>query len=756
MLYRCLIVVLGCAGCFSVSAAPLETAVVENAQVRLVFVVQPQPFLQQLIHKPSGKNLLAEPASPVLFSMLVSSPGGGTNSIESQQARQTSFGTVPFAGGQRVQIGFSGFAKGNFRVRLEGKLYDTEPTIRWSVAVDGLEQQRLITFRFPCIVAVPQIGAPADDFIVAPALPGTIIENPARNMWLNQSLAWPFPGQQSAQFFSYQNRTAGVYVASMDTVGYGRTLCIAKRSSGFLLYHEYQPPEKSLGRWASPYDVALGVTAGTWQQTADLYKRWAVQQPWCARTLAQRDDIPAFWKQGPCIHTVEVRTYDSRSNACNGSYYPQLLEHLRSLREKIGGPVVPMLAGWENHRRWTAGDYFPVFDAAHAGRVLGQLRQDGFPPFFYLSGLYFTFNNEGVDGSPVSGSAGHSAAFVIDRQTGQPKTDVLSERDGAWKRHSYEFCPAAPGTRKFFRMVLDQLHALGVHIVQMDQATTGAGDACYSAAHGHEPGRGPYQAQAFHDLLGDMRRHGRSLCPDFLLMNEEVHEELIPYLDGFHTREYREGYWYRSAPGARGIPLFTYLYHEYAIAYGGEGPSASKAKNPAVVREHAVNLVTGKTPAVSVWSRPSAMAEAHPDQIKMLRNHVHLLKGEGQRFLMLGRMLHSLEFEVPSVTLQLNVNRDKKWHSEPFVEQAVLTSSWQAPDGWVGHCLVNITDVQQRVRLQLDTRNAPGWAQADIDLYHAEKPDTAVSVLRGVALPCEYALELEPLEAVLIVLRPAK
>jgi hypothetical protein len=121
---------------------------------------------------------------------------------------------------------------------------------------------------------------------------------------------------------------------------------------------------------------------------------------------------------------------------------------------------------------------------------------------------------------------------------------------------------------------------LGVDIVQMDQTTSGAGDACACAAHGHPPGNGVYRSLAFRALMADMRQHGKSLSPDFMLAHEEPHEELIPCVDAFHTREYRERWWYHGVPGGRSLPLFTYLYHEYAIAYGGEGPHATASKSP--------------------------------------------------------------------------------------------------------------------------------------------------------------------------------
>ena len=735
-----------------------ERVTVENAQLRMVFDTTPVPGMRELVHKPSGTNLLAGAAVGPMFALQLASPQGAGSWVESQQAKTGTVTLSPGSGGQRIHLTFDGLGpSGDLGVALDGQLDDAEPFVRWSITLVNPSGLRLKTVRFPCVSAVPEIGAPDDDFLIGPALPGVMIENPGANWPADYSIAWAYPGDQSMQFCSYQDRSAGVYLASMDTLGHGRSLNIAKHGQRMILSQDYQLAGAPVARWESPYATALGVTSGPWQQTADLYKRWAVRQAWCAQTLAQRADIPAYWLQGPCIHTCEVRTYGGANRLCDGSYYPKLLEHMQSLRGKIAGPVMPMLPGWENHRRWTAGAYFPVYDAARAAGVIGRLRQENFHPLVYLSGLNCTYQNEGRDGGDVPGWERYVDSFVIDAASGKPKTYLLDEtapgKDNVWKRHSYQFCPAAPGTKEFFRAVIDQLHAVGIDTVQMDQTTGGGGDACFSAAHGHAPGRGVYQTQAFRQLLADLRRHGKALTPDFMLAHEEPHEELIQDLDAFHTREFRERWWYRSAPGARGIPLFTYLYHEFAIAYGGEGPAAGAAKNPLTVRDMAVNLVTGKTPAVSVWSNQQAMAEAHADQLKMLRNHMSLLKTEARRFLILGRMLHPLEFDVPTVTLQLGVAGPAGWRLEPFNERAVLTSSWQSPEGRVGYCFVNITDQKQALQVVLDARGAAGWHMADIDCYRGESAERQ-SLYRNAALPQPQALALEPLEAVFVVLRP--
>lgn len=749
---------LGLLCCSPLLAAESDTIVVENAHVRLVFGSDPVPTLQQIVHKPSDTSLLDQDASQSLFRLEIADPKTGNTHVESQKAKSGSIKVTPFDGGHHITIDYLGLGSaGDLGVQIDGRLNDTEPFVRWSIAVDNPAQQRITAVRFPCVAAVPEIGSPEDDFIVAPALPGAMIEQPAVQWPASYSLQWPFPGSQSVQFCTYQDRTAGVYLASMDTVGWPRALQIAKQNDRrYILLQEYRLPEVPGKQWQSPYEVALGVTSGTWQHSADLYKQWATQQSWCARRLSQREDIPDWWKRSPCIYTIEVRTYD-KERLCDGSYYASLPENVRQLSDKIGGPVVPMLAGWENHRRWTAGDYFPLFDESAANAAITELRKDGFSPFVFLSGLYYTFENEGRDGGTVPGADRYFDSFVVEKGTGKPKPAVLNESSGrnTWKRHSYAFCPAASQTEEFFRSVIKQLHDLGINIVQMDQTTSGAGGECYSTEHGHVPGPGPYQAVAFRELLTHLREYGQSLSPEFVLFHEEPHEQLIPCLDGFHTREYKERFWYRGPRGARGIPLFTYLYHEYAIAYGGDSAGVSTTKNANMVRQHAVNLVTGKTPGIAVWSNQKAVAEAHADQIRMVRNHCQLLQTEAQKFLILGRMLHSLELDVPSVSVPIPARRDGKWRTEPFEERAVLTSSWQSPEGFVGHCLVNITDEEQSVHLTLDTRNAPSWPKADIDLLRAGASEKTENVGRRLVLPYEHTLVLEPLEAVFLIMRPA-
>ena len=752
------IAVIAWMGALPLAAEEADSPVVlENEVLELRVERSPVPHVGRLVHKASGTAVVAGPQDHDLFSLVLKEENGTARTLAAGAAKSSSVAVVESEGDRVVRMQWSDFPEVDVSVRATAGCAAAEPLLVWSIEVDNRSGRPMTLVRFPRIAAVPAIGKAAeDDFFVLPALPGTRIDNPAATWPPGYTVSLPYPGSLSAQFLTYQDRTAGVYLASRDVAGRPMAWCAARRGEEFLLWHEFTPLAKPGERWTSPYPVVLGVTQGTWQESADLYKQWAVKQPWCAKTLAQRDDVPDWWKAGPDVHVCEVRTYGN-DRTCSGSYYPKLPDHLRTFREKIDGPVVPMLAGWENHRRWTAGDYFPIFDEPQAKRMIAELRREGFRPFFFLSGLFYTFDNEGRDGSPIPAAQEYASHFVVDQKTGEPAVYTLNESNpaGTWKRHSYQFCVADPAAKEFFCEVVDRAHAVGVDVLQMDQTVSGGGAACYSASHGHAPGPGLYQTLAFQDLLKAMRDRGKKNSADFVLFHEEPHEQLIPYLDGFHVREYYAKRWYRGYHGAVGIPLFSYLYHEYAIGYGGDSAGLSAHNSRHNVRAHAMNLVTGRTPGGSIWSSHQNMFDAHPDQIAILRNHSRLLKTRAREFLMLGKMLHPYELDVPKLTLEWASRARGDSAKQTTEDPAVLTSSWQSPTGKVGHLFVNIAEEPQPLVVSVDTRNAPGWARCDVDLYSSREGDAFGPLWQDTELPRQLSRQLEPLEVLFLEIRQA-
>ena len=331
---------------------------------------------------------------------------------------------------------------------------------------------------------------------------------------------------------------------------------VVHRSSSDRLWiqHEYVPLVEGDGVWESPYSVVLGVTQGMWHDTADIYKRWAIRQPWSPKTLAQRDDIPAWWKAGPAVHVFKYVTL--RCPAERQWFGPSKGDGATSVSfaRTLDGPVAPMLAGWENHRRWTAGDYFPIFDQASAPPILRQLGTEGFRPFFFLSGWITPSRtkdetprrfplprnndctswstgrpcaprvwslNESSRAEPGSGTRTSSAWPIRRRPTSSAKS---SNRRTPWESTR---CKWTRPSKRRAMPVLRRTTATGQDRGSIRLAISRTRPGCVNTA-------------------SDSHRN-------FVLFHEEPHEQLMPFLDGFHVREYYERQWYRSYPGAVGI-----------------------------------------------------------------------------------------------------------------------------------------------------------------------------------------------------------
>ena len=206
-------------------------------------------------------------------------------------------------------------------------------------------------------------------------------------------------------------------------------------------------------------------------------------------------------------------------------------------------------------------------------------------------------------------------------------------------------------------------------------------------------------------------------------------------------------------PGAVGIPLFSYLYHEYAIGYGGDSASLSARNDRWLVRSHAMNLVTGRTPGAAIWSSTASIFNVHPDQIAVIHNHCQLLKTRAEEFLMLGKMLHPLELAVPDLVMQVPVQKAGTWEQEDVPTPAILTSSWQSSQGRIGHLFLNISETIQPLQVNLDTRIASDGRFYDAEIYRSTQDASFKPLWQEVQLPAGFAAELTPLEVVFVELR---
>ncbi len=528
--------------------------------------------------------------------------------------------------------------------------------------------------RFPALVWPRKLE---HDFLVLPRNDGCLIEAPGTSGPLP---ACVYPGSASLQFLARYDQTSGVYVATYDQAGFLKSFGVEKRGDDLRLALLHRPAVAAGGEWRTGYDVALGTFQGDWQVAANIYKRWATQQPWCRRTLAQRvaeGDVPRWLTEPSLFYAYSLRN-------ASGNRLPRVAEQAACWQELLGAPATMMLMAWEKQGPWVAPDYFPPFGGEHAFQAAtAALHTNGHHTLVFLSGLNWTLRKQGgCDAGTLDDTAAfqqRGAASAICESNGLPR---CTGKVGAGVGEYSQICAATPLGRELLLGAALASQRLGIDCVQADQIVGGGLPPCYSTRHGHPPGGGNWCAQALYQLFDEIRRTGKKHDANFAWSIEEPSEFLIPVLDTYHARDYAQGRWPRDGAGIIGVPLFTHVYHEYMHGYGGDSCGITTAPSLAALYQQAMNLVCGKTPAVAVWTRDFDPRKTDPAQLRLLRQHAELWRGPAREFLVFGERVASPPLAVPQVQHKFFVYAGQPEHK--LAQPAVLHSAWKLPDGRSG------------------------------------------------------------------------
>ncbi len=603
-------------------------------------------------------------------------------------------------------------------------------SIRCWIEVRPAQGVAVAAISFPVVhVRLPLGGEGADDQLVVPMYDGALVPNPAERLARGANWTGAYPGSLGAQFLAVGDPEQGVYMACQDPEGHTKSMSYRRSDDGLRLaatHLQSLEPGKAV---AVAYPVVVRTYRGNWMAAADLYKAWATRQPWCARTLAQRDDIPEWVKRGPFFHAVSMRNQGQDGKWVN--FLGSLPGYIRRYHEALDWPVCAMIMAWEKQGPWVTPDYFPPFGGEEAFRKATQaVLAQGDHTLVFLSGLKWTL--EKTRDSDYSSRAqfderGRAQAVVGEdgkvQQWGKPDEGV-----GQYA----QVCPATPLAREVLVGTTLECVDLGIQCVQVDQVVGGAMPPCYSGEHGHPRGSGQWLARAVYNVFSETVKAGKEHNPDYAFAIEEPHELFIPLLDCYHARDYQFGRWPRGGPGnPYPIPLFAYLYHEYCLGYGGDSASLSTRPSPYLSLAQAINALTGKTPGGCVWTRALEAEQVDPTILGFTKQHCALLRAGAGKWLLMGRMVDWDFVGGPTVTMKLE--------SGEFGFRAVQSSAWVAEDGSQAWLVANITGEERAVKVELRGYGAGEGAPVEITVRTG---DGSVAAGQGgrVRLPGEIEL----------------
>ncbi|HPA16242.1 MAG TPA: DUF6259 domain-containing protein [Verrucomicrobiae bacterium] len=368
------------------------------------------------------------------------------------------------------------------------------------------------------------------------------------------------PGSLAAGFGCCYGERGGVYTAALDGEGHRKSLFMRRTATGMDWGWTY--PCFQRDQFKLPYDIVLTGFASAredaatdWRDAADLYKAWAKEQAWCARTFAERDDVPAWLKGGAAMvrftraWLAEPESIESWFRDYWQKEYPP------------GAPLIVAYWGWEKVGKWVGPEYFPAYPSDGRFRQLIRRGRDiNAHAFLWPSGYNYSLSyGKRADGGFLwdirdqleSNCLPHAAV----RRDGKPMV-----RDCTWLRGGQHcvMCPGDPWTVAWLNRSAAECARRGAELIQIDQVVGGKSEVCYSRSHGHPPGPGRWSADVFRKQLRTMAADCRAIEPETVVGFEEPNEW---FLQEIGIQDYRDCdvIWSGREPAS----VFAYLYHEY-------------------------------------------------------------------------------------------------------------------------------------------------------------------------------------------------
>lgn len=714
-----------------------------------------------LIDRASRQEFIAAAASQPLFRVVLTQPSAG---------RQRSLTADDFADVAVARTGPDAlawhFAKPDdlaLGVTVTMRA-DKAGMVRLGATVSNDSEWAVSGLDLPVMVHPARLGTDAgDDHLVLPWADGSVLPAPGAHSQTRNAV---YPREAFTQFTAFYDPTAGMYLAAYDTEGHCKRWTLRTQADTSVeMGLRHLRPEVPAQRFELPYEVAIGTFRGDWRDAAERYRAWAAKQWWCARPLTARDDIPAFLKHGSGILIASVNSAAAREKLF-GAGLERLPEVLTAYRQRTGlAHLVFVPYGWENRGTWAGINYLPAVPSDQAWtRAAARLHEQGDRLAFLTSGFWWVVKRQASGNGPAFDDTAQFERLremVIQQPDGTPflvDNYATVGQFGDWRGLSAALCHGSPDACRTLRGAFLGVARLGVPLISFDQEIGGGQAApCYSTTHGHPPGYGNWMWTGFRDLCAEILRQGKPMQPELGLFMENVSELAIPWMSTYWSRQFGEVD--HGAVGARGVGLFSYLYHDYVTAIGAacvQGQGLHGTRPHPGLRRYVLanNLVRGLIPGpflsdVPLEPQGGWQSEIAPAYFAYCQPYARFAD-----YLLLGRSSRPPALQCADVELWY-YRQDAtgeplrpggpKVRKVPIALPAVVAGRFEAPDGSFGTVLANSTTDPQEVTLMFAPDPRP------LQVLNSAGSELA-RVVPGPG-PARVQLTLEPLGTRVIVQR---
>ncbi len=634
--------------------------------------------------------------------------------------------------------------------------------LSFGISIRNRTGHRLVSIEYPLLLLPRALEGPASDWAMASgAMTNGTVFHGFENAFTSPRM--PFEGSfaEPLQLAAFGTRSESVYMCTMDARHHAKNIQPLWDGTHLKVSSTHYFDEPDQTRFTLPYPCGLEILAdGSWCASAEKYREWAETQEWTARKLAERPDVPKWWLQSPIVLSIKERGKRNSDMGQRTSPWCHPLEkgvpRILDLARRLESTFKVQVFHWEHGGAFINGEHFPPlsgFDGVK--RFLDLLHEKGHYGGFYILPLKWCLHgySTGYDGSRWFEEHDAMGNACVDDQ-GRP---ITSSYDWAWRKR-FHMCGGAPVTRSEIIESFRKLADAGADYLQLDTFSGRLYD-CWSHEHGHTPGPGRWQNDLAVSLIREIQAASR---PFVFTVEGEPTEALLQLGHGFVER----GLHPVRSKGWEMIPLFQFVYHQYAQGFCGENCGSWNTPDNFYFLS-AITVASGDMLMVNLSEEGKIAMQTHeiddydqtiesvypPEQTeKFLRDLNRLRRECAREFLVLGRMERPPQISAAIATILEGddlhpSNADGHWKPSAVsdfhvVVPAVIGSSWTSPEGKSGTVLINHTTAPQKAEVRL--RSAAGGAvEVQWDSGRREKARLTEGVLE-IEMPALSSLVIRP------------
>lgn len=634
--------------------------VLENKLFRVVFDTN-RTVVPCFLGKPGGTNLLADPGGMGdLWKVTLVGPGGTKPEFSNQwgifEGADITQGDDEGTVSLRWKILITNKTQGLVTVRIH--LGENSSLSRWSLSLELPDGWKLLSLVFP---QINQIQVEELDRAAVPTGWGVEYN-------LEEGLHYPghFPsweavmqmvalyGKDSGLYIAAEDREAGVKNLSLDTLN-GST-CFALESF----------PQVTGGKYDLPFEVAIGLYQGGWEEAARLYREFTLTTQWGNIPKVSGRSIPQW------LQDTDLWLRPDGSAADNVEVTKEALEFFGS-----EGTSLHWYRWHEIPYDTFYPEYFPPLPGF--GEGIKTLQESGSHVMPYINGRLW---------DPDSNSWQEKKAY----------DSAVRQRDGSLHSEIYGslipnnvMCPGTELWQNTVAEVVEEMfreyHTDGVYI---DQICAARGLPCYAENHGHEPGDGGNWHRGYRKMMEEVRRR---IPEGKILATEECAE---PWLDLF------DAHIILNTPiTLNSIPLFAAVYSDRVIGYCSLYYAADEPGNALTFRrKNSRAFLYGSQLG---WIQPNRiMAPECRAEAEFLRD-LAATRRRARPFVTDGQLIKMLPVEGENEILCGKASGG--FGPDHIVREPAVSASLWVAGNQVGVLVCNISDTNRTITIKLDEKN---------------------------------------------------